>query len=133
MKYFICALYDKGSSSENCLLGIPAEHTERIIPVDRAEASIFKTENNEVFISIPALFKLKDPFTPHGLILKSTRQNVKTTLLLPKIDLELEIPEEEIHLLPRTLNETLKYFRGVYFTSNMILILNPIILMDHMK
>ena len=47
-------------------------------------------------------------------------------LLSPKIDVDLEIPEENIHALPGALQESYKFLRGVYFSNNnMILILDP--------
>ena len=104
MKYFVCAL-DSISHSPTSL-GFPAEHTERIIPAGRLQSSVYETENDEVFISIPVLFKLKDNTAPHGLVLKASRF-VRTVLLTPKIDVELEIPKENIHPLPEALAEKL--------------------------
>ena len=120
MKYFICTLACTDSGAENCLLGIPSERTERIIPVSQVQT--------EDFISIPALLKLKDESVHHGLVLKS-----KKTLLLPRIDVELEILEEEIKTLPKTIDELFGYFRGAYFGSNMILILDPEKLLEYVE
>ncbi|MCL2008014.1 MAG: hypothetical protein FWG77_08020 [Treponema sp.] len=117
MKYFISTLLGSDSGTGNCLLGIPSESTERIIQAE---------QNDEVFISIPALLKLKDKTTHHALVLKS-----KKVLLLPKIDVELEIPEEEIQVLPKTVAELFNYFRGVYLGQSMILILDPEKLPEH--
>ena len=128
MKYFICALPCTDSSAGNCLLGIPSGQTERIIPSSRVQTKVYEYDNEEAFVSIPALFKLKEKSVLHGLVLKS-----KTVLLLPRIDVELEIPEEEIRLLPRALEEVFNYFRGVYFGSNMILILEPDKLLEYVK
>jgi hypothetical protein len=117
LRYFICAL-------DKINLGIPAEQTERIIPVTRVQDAIRETENQEVFISLPALFQQKDA-APHGLVLKS-KTAVKTVLLTPRIDVELEIPEESIHSLPQALAGAFGNFRGAYCTDqNVILILNP--------
>ena len=128
MKYFICSLISENHSIGNCLLGIPSEHTERIILASRTQTIIYETENEDFYISIPVLLKLKDQSAHHGLILKS-----KTTLLLPRIDVELEIPEEEIKTLPKALEEIFCYFRGVYFSSNMILILEPEKLLEYVE
>ena len=131
MKYFICALTrhtlrGDNSIAGNCLLGIPSESTERILPASGAQADFDETGNEEAFISIPALFKLKDQAAHHRLVLKKKR-----TLLLPRIDVELEIPEGEIQALPNTLNEMFGYFRGIYFGQNMVLILDPDKLLEH--
>jgi chemotaxis signal transduction protein len=118
LKYFICAL-------EQTNLGIPAEQTERIIPVTRVQDAVREIENHEVFISLPALLRLKGA-APHGIVLKPNVSAVKTTLLTPRIDAELEIPEEKIYSLPEILNGLFKYFRGAYCTDkNLILILDP--------
>jgi hypothetical protein len=123
LKYFICAL-------DKINLGIPAERTERIIPVARAQSAVRETENQEVFISLPALFRQKDTAgsAPHGLVLKSS---VKTVLLTPRIDVELEIPEDEIHSLPQALAGAFRYFRGAYCKGeSLVLILDPEKLME---
>ena len=132
MRCFICDL-------DGISLGIPAEHTERIIAATREQTSVYETENEEVFISLPLLFRKKDSTTPHGIVLKSPHgtlpdspsvegpgKKVRTVLLTPKIDIDMEIPEEHIHKLPVALTGLLHYFKGAYFSSqNMILILNP--------
>ena len=136
MKYFICAIDIVNSSTTSCI-GIPAEHTARIIPASRELTSVYEKDNDEAFISIPALFNMKDNTAPHGLVLKSglccsENNEIKTILLTPRIDIELEIPDEHIYELPVVLDEMLKYFRGAYFTGtgqSVILILDPVKLM----
>ena len=124
MKYFICAL---GGIN----IGIPSEQTERIIPNTRVQSSVMESENQDAFISLPALFRQKDSSAPHGLVLKekstAAGNQVKTTLLAPKIDIELEIPEENIHCLPESFTGLFSCFRGACFTDskNMVLILEP--------
>jgi len=135
LKYFICAL---GSALDKINVGIPAQHTERIIPVTRIQDSVSETENQEVFISLPALLRQKDRTTPHGIVLKSgvggaltPAATMKTILLTPRIDAETEIPEEDIHSLPKVLTGMYRYFRGAYCTDqNVILILAPEKLME---
>jgi hypothetical protein len=127
VKYFICAL-DRTSPAVQ--LGIPAERTERIIPVSRVQIGLYETENQQAFVSLPVLFHLADVSAPHGIVLKPTGTEsgaaVQTVLLTPRIDIDLEIPEEKIHSLPQALGGLLKYFRGAYFDSQgLILILNP--------
>jgi chemotaxis signal transduction protein len=111
--------------------------TERIIAVTRIQNAVCETENQEVFISLPVLLRQKETAAPHGIILKTsviTSQPVntaKTTLLTPKIDAEMEIPEEGIHSLPKVMDGMYRYFRGAYCTGqNVILILNPEKLLD---
>jgi len=122
VKYFICAL---GSLS----LGIPAEQTEKIIPVTRVQTGVVEKENQETYISIPALFQQKDTPSPHGLVLKGGRE--KTILLTPKIEVDLEIPEEKISRLPGFFGGAFSFFRGACFAdanigdAKMIFILDP--------
>ena len=127
MKYFICNL-DMINNNTTGYLGIPAEKTERIIPVNRVQTVVYETENQEAFFSLPVLFQLKDRTTVHGLVLKPEAScgMVKTILMTPRINTEIEIPEENIHRLPESMTETLVFFRGVCFDDkNMILILDP--------
>jgi len=131
MNYFICTLemhnLEKRLFTGN--LGICTEKIERIIPASRVQTAIYETENQDVFISLPLLFQLKDTSAPHGLVLKPRQpalQPVKTILLTPKINTEMEIPEKDILPLPDTLAGMLGFFRGVYFAGQkMILILDP--------
>ena len=131
MKYFICAL-------DKMFIGIPAQQTERIISVTRKQDAPRETENNEVFISLPALLKQKETTAPHGIVLKHTESQPpdapRTTLLTPKIDAELEIPNEEIRGLPEVLGGSYRYFRGAYCNGQkVILILNPEKLLEDIK
>ena len=124
MKYFICALDGKHWNSTS-YLGIPAEQTERLIPADRTQTVVYETDNEEAFILLPALFDLKDRDAPHGLILKNAPR-IKTILLSPRIENEMEIPPQEIHQLPDALSAMHTYFTGIFFTDDkVILILDP--------
>jgi len=121
-----------GSALSRINLGIPAKQTERIISVTRIQDAVYETENQEFFISLPALLRQKDRATPHGIVLKphvlesQPPDTTKTILLTPKIDAELEIPEEEIRGLPKAMDGAYRHFRGAYCTdTNIILILNP--------
>ena len=110
MKYFICAL-------EKISLGIPAEITERIIPVTRVQTAVYQTEDQTAFISLPVLLQHKDSATPHGVVFKPAASGnaIKIVLLTPRIDIDLEIPEEDIHALPEAFTGLFGYFRGAYF------------------
>ena len=129
MRYFICAM-------DGINLGVPAEWTERVISASQAQGASGETA---LCISIPALLRNKDAAAPHALVMKSDTiaespsSQVKTILLVPKIDIDLQIPEENIHALPKVLKDFLQYFRGAYFAAKespaaagqMILILDP--------
>ena len=124
MKCFVCDL-DMMGVKPNVCLGIPAEFTERIIPVTRMQTGPYEIENGEEFISLPVLFRLKDTAAPHGMVLKS-KKPLKTVLNVPQIKNELEIPDNQIHPLPEVFSGMFLYFQGAYFTGQyMVLILNP--------
>jgi hypothetical protein len=141
MRYFICAL-------DKINLGIPAEQTERIISVNREQTIVYESgeylsDSRGVFISLPALFRQKDTAVFHGLVMKSrgevpaANDHARTILLMPKIDIDLEIPEDAIRQLPKTFAGVFSFFTGAYFetgnaadSQNLILILNPQKLME---
>ena len=111
-------------------LGIPADQTLRIISVNRNQATVYEKENEDTFISLPLLFKEKEPAAPHGIILKSEKKG-KTVLMVPRVEIDLEIPPEKIQGLPEVFSGLFRYFMGVHFNGdNSILILNPEKLMD---
>ena len=120
MKCFLCAL-------KNINLGIPADQIERIIPVDAARA-VSEYENVEMFISIPAILGYKNAQAPHGLVLKTEGKNaVKIIILAPKIEADMEIPDENIHRLPEAFTGAFRYFNGACFTAggkNLVFILD---------
>ena len=129
MKFFICAL-------DKINIAIPSERTERIIPVTRIQTAIYEVnsenETQMAYISLPLLFR-QNSFLPaqpegqHGLILKpaDAGKKQKTVLLTPRVDIEIEIPEEKIQKLPEALDDMLRYFMGAHFNGeNLILILN---------
>jgi len=127
MKYFMCAL---GAEAQNeqasaaVYLCIPTMHAERIIPVTKTQAAESETENDEVFISLPVLFQQKNTVTPHGIVLRSD-QVPKTVLLTPRIEKDVEIPEESVQRLPGIFAGLSKYFKGIYFDNqNLFLIVN---------
>ena len=53
---------------------------------------------------------------PHGIVLKPVNEK-KTVLLAPPLDIDLEIPDEDIYTLPKTFNEILRYCKGVCFIN----------------
>ena len=118
MRYFICAL-------DGICLGIPAEKTERIIPVIREQTAVYETEGGEAYVSLPALFRLKDTATPHGVALKQTAEGgaAKTVLLTPPIDIDVEIPDDEIQNLPDVFGGLFGCFTGAYFIKETVILL----------
>ena len=131
MKCFTCALEAIPFGAAVCetnvpcestvQLGIPSGQTERIIQVERHQTALCEIADHQKFISLPVLFQLRDKATPNGIVLKAG-----AVLLTPKIDIELEIPEEDIQKLPETFTGWYLYFRGAYFNDQkLILILDP--------
>ena len=127
MKYFLCSLEvpaGDGESGTDIKLGILAAHAERIIPVTKVQTAGYETINEEVSISMPVLLQQKNNATPHGVVLK-TACSPKTVLLIPRIEMDLEIPEEKIHQLPKVFIGMSRYFRGIYFNKqNLVLLLD---------
>jgi hypothetical protein len=120
MRCFLCSL-------DGMRVGIPAERAERIVLQDRAQAAVYAagTGDGGSCISLPVLLRQKDVPAPHGVVLKSDSPGT-TILLTPKIDGDMEIPEESIHPLPEALSGLRRYFEGASFAGkNMILILSP--------
>ena len=131
MKYFICAL-------DEINLGIPAEQTERLIPVNRVQTSISETENQETFISLPVLFRMKDPAALHGIVLKTDSPDKNTLkkniMITPKIDIDMDIPEDGILKLPEIMTALTRYFKGVFFfDKKAVLLLDIIKLVESVK
>jgi len=120
--------------------GIPAESTERIIQLSRTQNSPCEIADNDVYISLPLMFRQNmttdaKQMTQHGLILKlKVSQGKKITLLAPKIEKDMEIPEDSIHGLPTLLSGPFIYFKGVFFNEEKpVFILNPEKLKGYIK
>ena len=120
MKYFISDLGSTENKDLHTCLAFPLDHTERIVPHDACDSDA---------VSIPSLLKTNNISVLHGIILKSGMDSAsvkRTSLLVPRIDIEIDIPDEEIYSLPKVLEDMLKYFKGVHFTDQkMILIFDP--------
>ena len=110
MKYFLCAL-------NTVYLGLPSENTERIVSMSRMQSSVCATEGNDVYISLPLLFKCADLAAPHGIVLKGKNEERKTTLLTPPLDIDIEIPTEDIYSIPKAFSIILRYCRGACFIN----------------
>ena len=108
MKYFLCTF-------DTIYLGIPSECTERVISVSRIPSSVYETEKQDVYISLPLLFRRADLSAPHGIVLKPGNEERKTILLVPPLDIDLEIPEEDIYSVPKAFSGILRYCNGACF------------------
>jgi hypothetical protein len=115
MKFFICSL-------ERILLGIPAEDTERIVPVPRVQNSLFETDADGGYIFLPALFKKSTPAL-HGMILKPRNLSRRLVLLVPRIDTDLDIPDDKIRLMPGALAGVFPCFREACFLKEDLILL----------
>lgn len=111
-KFFICAL-------DGMLLGIPSQITERIIPAPRTQTTLVEREGEEFFMSLPVLFKKNSVPAPHGMVLKENH----VVLLVPRIETDIDIPAENIHLLPAALGEKLSCFNGACFNDEKLILL----------
>jgi hypothetical protein len=101
------------------ILGIPAETTGRIIPAPRTQKTLYESEGEETFISLPVLFRKNAVPAPHGMVLKKNH----IVLLTPRIETDLEIPQDDIHLLPALLGEKLSCFGGACFNKEKFILL----------
>jgi len=119
MRYFVCAF-------GMIRFGIPAESTEQIIPLSRTQTSLYETADSNVYVSLSALFK-QNFATPHGLVLKlSVSGGRKIILLTPKIEKDMEIPDDNVHGLPQVFSGPFIFFKGAFFDGgNPVFILNP--------
>ena len=108
MKYFLCAF-------DTIYLGLPSECTERVISVARTQSTACERDKQDIYISLPVLFGRADLSTPHGIVLKTKNEENKTILLVPPLDIDLEIPEEKIFSVPRSFGEVLRYCNGACF------------------
>ena len=108
MRYFLCGF-------NTVYLGISSEHTERIVSISRKQSSVFETEKQDIYISLPLLLGRTDISAPHGIVLKTTNEERKIILLAPPLDIDLEIPEEDIFGIPKALGGKLPYFSGACF------------------
>ena len=110
MKYFLCMF-------GTVYLGIPSERTERVISVFRKQSSVCEIENQDVIISLPLLFGRADLSAPHGIVLKTDNEKRTPVLLAPPLDIDLEIPEENIFTVPKTFEKMLRYCNGACFIN----------------
>jgi hypothetical protein len=118
VKFFICAL-------EEMILGLPSEGTARIISAPRTQTVLYEIEKDELFISLPVLFRKDSVPAPQGMVLKGKSGQRPIVLLVPRIETDIEVPAEEIRLLPALIGEKLSCFTGACFTGgDLILLVN---------
>jgi hypothetical protein len=113
MKFFMCAL-------DTMVLGIPSAAAVRIIPAPRTQDVLCELEGDDLFISLPVLFGKNSVPAPHGVILKGQKQ---TILLVPRIETDIDIPDEKIQTLPALIGERLSWLNGAYFTKSALVLL----------
>jgi hypothetical protein len=117
VKFFICAL-------DEMILGIPSEGTARIISAPRTQTVLYEIEKEELFISLPVLFRKDALPAPHGMILKEKcPPHTAVTLLVPRIETDIDIPEAEIQKLPALIGEKLSCLGGAYFNKEGLILL----------
>ena len=86
--------------------------------------TITRGENDgSTFISLPLLFGLGSEIIKHSITLNSDN---KIVLLCTEVELETDIPDEEIYPLPKVLDGTRFYtlFSGIKFASTPVLFLD---------
>jgi hypothetical protein len=108
------------------ILGIPSEGTARIIAAPRTQNVLYEIEKEELFISLPVLFQKNSVPAPHGIVLKEkspASPYVAVTLLAPKIETDIDIPEAEIQMLPALVGEKLSCLGGAYFNKEGLILL----------
>ncbi|MDR0526113.1 MAG: hypothetical protein LBG90_09635 [Spirochaetaceae bacterium] len=103
MKWFLCPWDDM-------FLGVPADRIERLF---------IASPQNEEGLSIPQMFHRPVP-APHAASLKPKG----TILLLPRIDIDLDIPDAEIHAMPRAFGEKSLFAGACFRNGDLILLLN---------
>ncbi|MDR2072624.1 MAG: hypothetical protein LBP60_04225 [Spirochaetaceae bacterium] len=121
MKCFICSL-------DEITLGIPSKPIAQIISAPRVQDALFASENGEGYISLPVLFQKESVPAPHGIRLKDRGNGGSLVLLVPRIDTDMEIPEEEIRSLPDLVEKKLPCFSGVFFSEK-----GPVLVVDTEK
>ena len=76
-------------------------------------------------VSLPGLFELPSINARHGITLNDGEK--KITLLSTEVECETEIPDEEIHPIPKVLSGTRFFalFSGIKFAACPLLVLKP--------
>jgi len=135
MRVFICSL-------GNISMAIPIDLISHIILFNgKTEKAVdYNSENGNTYFSLPLFFNYPSEKIKHGIILKSSENSDageilknKTILLTTEIEREIEIQDEKIFPVQKTLNHTQfsLLFKGLLFDSenqrmeNIILVLNP--------
>ncbi|MCL2191880.1 MAG: hypothetical protein FWB78_00610 [Treponema sp.] len=104
--------------------------------VDANDAIMHDAENRNTYISLPLLFNLPLQAVRHSIILKTfneqddgTNKN-KIILSSPEVVREMEIPDAEIHLVPKVLSGTrfFNLFSGIHLSEKPVLI-NPVLVL----
>ena len=84
-------------------------------------------EKRNTYVSLPGLFNMKDKAVYHGVILRKWNSNEnKIVLLTAEVKRDTEIPDEEFHPIPKTLDAMnfSSMFKGIQFSGSPVLLLN---------
>jgi len=87
----------------------------------------YDQQSRSTYVSLPRLFRLPNEIVQHGIVLREWNSKVnKVVLLTAEVKRDIEIPDEQIHPLPKVLG-ALRFseiFSGIQFSDNPILLLN---------
>jgi hypothetical protein len=103
MKWFVCAF-------DGVSLGVPADRIERLF---------IAPPQNEGGLSLSAFFRSPVP-APHAASLKPGGR----ILFLPRIDIDLDIPDAEIHAMPAAFGKNSPFAGACFRDGGLILLLN---------
>ena|GEM_PF-3210983 len=137
MKYFICNTENNSALTGISLIAIPSEKIEKIYSTEILPEKLINKHEGEIHISIPLLLDLKNKIPSHALKIKTIKIEEKyiaekAVLLCPKVDIEIDIPDENIQPLPIALKKLFSFFSGAFFEENKLyLILEPEKIMEH--
>lgn len=122
MRVFLCTYNDFS-------LAVPIDFVSSITLYKNGnpdKAIVYNEENNNTYISLPIVLKKREVLVRHGIVLKNRNDDDDTSvienkkiLLTTEIECEINIPEDEIYPLPKTLKK-IKYsvfFSGLTFNS----------------
>jgi len=148
MRVFLCSFGDFALAIPMFSVSSLTNLEDRSVQYNAAanDAVMHDQGNHNTYISLPQLFNLADINVRHCVILNNpdgtnddTDKN-KIVLISPEVVREIEIPDEEIHVIPEVLIGThfSMLFTGIHLSDtpvlvNPVLVLNPEQLMEYAK
>jgi hypothetical protein len=112
-------------------VGIPVDTVDSLMVYGKeAGALILRDKSSaDIYFSLPLFFGARREALRHGIILKgSAGADGRHVLLVPVVEREEDIPEEEIHTMPGILADIgrVSFISGIRFTdSAMTLFIDP--------